>query len=193
MTLLRGHATESNVRQRLEQDLRIALSRLPRLGGMVELEAELGAIGDNTPFADAVDDIQASASREISLATRELVVKHVQRLSTALRRLHDGEYGVCADCAESISPARLHALPEVHICVRCQDALERLGRRSAGSQRSTFAIGEDALAGAASHASLRSSYLPNEEDRDARDEPRVLAAPGYSFVTASGLLGGLGI
>jgi DnaK suppressor protein len=174
MTPLRGHATESNVRQRLEQDLSVALSRLRRLGGMVELEAELGAIGDNTPFADAVDDIQASASREIGLATRELVVKHVQRLSTALRRLHDGEYGVCANCAESISPARLHALPEVHTCARCQDALERLGRRSAGSQRSAFAMGEDVLAGAASYASLPSSYLSNEEDRDARAEPPVL-------------------
>jgi RNA polymerase-binding transcription factor DksA len=192
MTPLGGHATESNVRQRLEQDLSIAFSRLRRLGGVVEFEAQPG-IGDNAPFADAVDDIQASASREISLATRELVVKHVQRLSTALRRLHDGEYGVCADCAESISPARLHALPEVHTCVRCQDALERLGRRSAGRQRSTFAIGEDPLAGPASHASLRSSYLPNEEDRDGREEPRVLDVPGYSFVTASGLLGGLGI
>ena len=116
MTPLR-HATESNVRQCLEQDLSIAFSRLRRLGGMVELEAELGAIGDNTPFAD------------------------------------------------------------VHSYIRCQDALERLGRRSAGSQRSAFAIGEDALAGAPSHASLPSSYLPNKEDRDPREEPRVLAAP----------------
>jgi hypothetical protein len=71
MTPLRAaHATESNVRQRLEQHLSIALSRLRRLGGVVELEARPG-VGDNTPVADAVDDIQASASRKIGLATRE--------------------------------------------------------------------------------------------------------------------------
>ena len=150
MTLL-GHVTESHVSQRLEQDLGIALSRRRRLGGPAELDAEFGAIGGNTPFADVVDDSQASASREISLAPRELVFRHVQRVSTALRRLHEGGYGVCADCAEPISPARLHALPEMHTCVRCQDALERLGRRSAVTPRSAFATVDEAMAGSASH------------------------------------------
>ena len=86
-------------------------------------------IRDNSRFADEVDEIQANENREISFATREMLVERVNRLSAALDRLNDGEYGVCVECAERISPARLHAVPEVQTCVRCQDGIERFARR----------------------------------------------------------------
>ena len=117
------------IRERLEEDLRTAVSRLRQMGGAVAVEDVPGAIGDNSPFADEVDEIQANERREIGFATRELLVGRVNRLSAALDRLNDGEYGTCVECEEPISPARLQALPEVQTCVRCQDRLERLGRQ----------------------------------------------------------------
>jgi len=117
------------IRERLEEDLRTAVGRLRQMGGAVAVEDVPGAIGDNSPFADEVDEIQANERREIGFATRELLVGRVNRLSAALDRLNDGEYGTCVECEEPISPARLQALPEVQTCVRCQDRLERLGRQ----------------------------------------------------------------
>ena len=117
------------IRERLEEDLRTAVGRLRQMGGAVTVEEVPGAIGDNSPFADEVDEIQANERREIGFATRELLVGRVNRLSAALDRLNDGEYGTCVECEEPISPARLQALPEVQTCVRCQDRLERLGRQ----------------------------------------------------------------
>jgi len=117
------------IRERLEEDLRTAVGRLRQMGGAVAVEDVPGAIGDNSPFADEVDEIQANERREIGFATRELLVGWVNRLSAALDRLNDGEYGTCVECEEPISPARLQALPEVQTCVRCQDRLERLGRQ----------------------------------------------------------------
>ncbi len=117
------------IRERLEEDLRTAVGRLRQMGGAVTVEEMPGAIGDNSPFADEVDEIQANERREIGFATRELLVGRVNRLSAALDRLNDGEYGTCVECEEPISPARLQALPEVQTCVQCQDRLERLGRR----------------------------------------------------------------
>jgi adenylosuccinate lyase len=67
-TIVRGNAG-----RRIEQDLDTALSRLRQLGGAVAVMEPPGAIGDNSPFADEVDEIQASASREVGLATRELL------------------------------------------------------------------------------------------------------------------------
>ena len=120
------------IRQRLEHDLHTAIDRLRHLGGTVAVEELLpGPIGVNSPFADEVDEIQASECRDIGCATRELLVGRVNRLSSALDRLDDGEYGTCVECGEAISPARLHAVPEVQTCVRCQDRLERLGRQFA--------------------------------------------------------------
>src|SRR3989441_11276209 len=117
------------IRERLEEDLRTAVSRLRRMGGAVAVEELPGPIGDNSPFADEVDEIQANERREIGFATRELLVDRVNRLSAALDRLKDGEYGTCVECEEPISPARLQAMPEVLTCVRCQDQIERFGRQ----------------------------------------------------------------
>jgi hypothetical protein len=56
----------------------------------VALEERPGAIGINVPFADQVDEIQASEGREIGCATRALLVERVNRLSAGLDRLDAG-------------------------------------------------------------------------------------------------------
>ena len=117
------------IRRKLEADLREAITRLRHMGGGAAEDVP-GAIGDNSPFADEVDEIQANEARELDFATRTLLVERVNRIADALDRLSEGEYGVCVECSEAIAPARLRALPEVQTCVRCQDRLERLDRRS---------------------------------------------------------------
>jgi DnaK suppressor protein len=119
------------VQERLEEELKGAVNRLRRLDGVVALEDLPGVIGDNSPFADEVDEIQANEGREIGFATRTLLIERVHKLETALERLRDGDYGVCVECGEPIAAARLRAMPEVQTCVRCQDRLERYGRQFA--------------------------------------------------------------
>ena len=130
-----------DIKKRLESDLRVAVGRLRQMGGAVAVDELPGAIGDNSPFADEVDEIQACGDREIRFATRELLVDRVNRLSAALERLHHGEYGMCAECEEPISPARLRAMPEVQTCVRCQDRIERLGPQLQSAELDT--VGDD--------------------------------------------------
>jgi RNA polymerase-binding transcription factor len=117
------------IRKQLERDLNAAMARLRHLEGGVAVEDAPRSIGSNRALADEVDEIQASERREIGFATRELIVERVNRLSAALERLSQGQYGTCVECAEPISPARLRALPEVQTCVRCQGRLERVDRR----------------------------------------------------------------
>ena len=113
------------IRKRLEQELRSATARLRQMGVADTLE-ELRPVGESG-FADEVDGIQANEWREIGYATRELLVDRVNRLSSALDRLDEGEYGTCVECGEEIAPARLRVMPEVETCVRCQEQLERYG------------------------------------------------------------------
>ena len=115
------------IRKRLEQELRDATARLRQMGVADSLD-ELRPVGE-TGFADEVDGIQVNEWREIGFATRELLVDRVNRLSSALDRLDNGEYGTCVECGEAIVPARLRVMPEVETCVRCQANLERHGRR----------------------------------------------------------------
>lgn len=152
---------------RIGQDLDAALSRLRQLGGAVRIMELPGTTGGSSAFADEVDQIQVSASRDIGLATRELLQERANRLSAALERLNEGVYGVCVECAERISAARLEAVPEVETCVRCQAGLERLACPSASSRPSVFAPGENETAGEAASPSYGSRLFPDEEDRRA--------------------------
>ena len=114
-----------DIRQRLESELNHTMNRIRQLGGAVAFEESPGALGDNTPLADEVDVIRLNEDREMSFATRSLLVARVNKLAEALERLRGGEYGLCVECGEAIAPARLRAMPEVITCVRCQDRLER--------------------------------------------------------------------
>ncbi len=113
------------IRQRLESELNTTMDRIRQLGGAVVLEEFPGALGDNTPLADEVDVIRLNEDREMSFATRSLLVERANKLAEALERLRGGEYGLCEECGQPIAPARLRAMPEVARCVRCQDRLER--------------------------------------------------------------------
>ena len=117
------------IQERLEEELQGAVNRLRRMDGAVALEDFPGVIGDNSPFADEVDEIQANEGREIGFATRTLLVERVHKLRNALEHLRDGDYGTCVECGEPIAAARLRAVPEVETCVRCQDRIERYGRQ----------------------------------------------------------------
>ncbi len=115
------------IRKRLESELSHTVRRIRRMGGGVILEEFPGA-GEHTPMADEVDLIRLNEDREMSFATRSMLVERANKLAEALERLRGGDYGTCQECEEPIAPARLRAMPEVTTCVRCQDRLERSKR-----------------------------------------------------------------
>lgn len=117
------------LRDRIEKELGSVMDRLRQLGGAVVIEEFPGALGDNSPFSDPTEEVQVQGEREVSFATRSLLVERANRLAEALGRLREGEYGTCEECGEAIAPARLKAMPEVTTCVRCQDKIERSARR----------------------------------------------------------------
>jgi RNA polymerase-binding transcription factor DksA len=157
-----------DVRSRLDRDLKTAVSRLGHLSGAAVVEERPWTIRDSGPCADEVDRLQDNESREVGLATRELLMERVRRLSAALDRLSDGEYGTCAECGDAISAARLHATPEVQTCVRCQDGIERVGRYVDRSGHSVFDPSDAGAMAAASRVSIHALYRPSVDDRDVR-------------------------
>jgi RNA polymerase-binding transcription factor DksA len=153
----------------------MAVSRLRHLGGAAATEELPWSLRDSRSFADEVDGMQVNESREVGLATRELLMKRVNRLSTALDRMSEGAYGTCVECGVAISVTRMRAMPEVQTCVRCQDGIERVGRQPDRNRRSVFDASEDGEMGEASQASVRAPHVPSEADRDVR-VPGILRA-----------------
>ncbi len=49
-------------------------------------------------------------------------------INDALRRIYNGEYGMCESCGQPIARARLEAIPHARLCVPCKSKEERAGR-----------------------------------------------------------------
>ncbi len=102
-------------RERIEKELGSVMDRLRQLGGAVVVEEFPGAIGDNSPVADPADRVQVHEEREITLATRSLLVERANRLAEALERLRKSQDGICeggmAPVIASSEPGTAPALP----------------------------------------------------------------------------------
>ncbi len=79
---------------------------------------------------DIADAAQETVGEIVTVATLERRRHKLAQVDEALCRLAAGRYGLCADCAEPIPPARLRALP---FAVRCCPCQERFERRTGGS------------------------------------------------------------
>jgi DnaK suppressor protein len=158
----------NDIRNRLDHDLKTAVSRLGRLSGTSAIEERPWTIRDSGPSADEVDGLQANESREVGLATRELLMARVKRLSAALDRMSEGAYGTCVECGDAISAGRLRATPEAQTCVRCQDGIERVARHVDRSRHSVFGTSDAGAMAAANQVSIHVPYRPSEDDRNVR-------------------------
>jgi DnaK suppressor protein len=79
--------------------------------------------GPSTETSGVLDDEEHSLDAEeqgVGFSVLELMSHTVQGLETALRRLGAGELGLCSDCRQKISGARLRALPFTDVCLACQ-------------------------------------------------------------------------
>lgn len=81
--------------------------------------------GDNTPWADSLEELQNDMAKNEFLAGREVLVARLKTLSRAEEKVREGTYGVCDSCGKPIPAGRLQAVPGAVHCVRCAEGLER--------------------------------------------------------------------
>ena len=75
--------------------------------------------------ADAMDQVQAAAARELAISSLDRSARWLREIEEALRRLDIGEYGTCLNCEEEIGAKRLRAVPWALLCLRCQELADR--------------------------------------------------------------------
>ena len=65
---------------------------------------------------------QASGNNEvhIQLKLKQTDAKILQAIEEALYRMEKGGYGICRDCGDPISAARLEAIPWTRVCIECK-------------------------------------------------------------------------
>jgi DnaK suppressor protein len=112
-------AKSSEDRKRYEVLNRMLVDR------QTEIRSKLRSLREVLPAEVAqVKDAEEQSMEDFVLgmdfALMEMESETLRRIDEAIQRLEDGTYGVCGDCEEPISEARLKALPFATMCRDCQ-------------------------------------------------------------------------
>lgn len=80
------------------------------------------ASGDLSSYSIHMADMATdSYDREFSLNRASVEQKIVYEIDEALKRIDDGEYGLCLECGGQIVKNRLKAVPYAKLCISCQN------------------------------------------------------------------------
>lgn len=73
---------------------------------------------------DLGDEAQADLEASINITNMSRHLSEIRECMDAIKRLDNGEYGVCVECGEAIELNRLKANPVASRCLSCQSAEE---------------------------------------------------------------------
>jgi len=89
-------------------------------------KSQKDASGDISGYTYHMADVATdNYDREFSLGLASKDRKSLYDLEDALKRIEDGTFGVCEACDSLISKARLKAVPQARLCVKCQEKKEK--------------------------------------------------------------------
>ena len=98
----------------LQHSLKDTLKKSPR-------EAAGDISGYSFHMADvATDTYDREFSLDLASNERELLFE----INESLKRIEDGDFGVCQECKRLIGKRRLKAIPYVCLCLKCQEEKE---------------------------------------------------------------------
>ncbi len=82
-------------------------------------------------MADENDLASVTYDQNFALRLRDRERMLLSKITLALRRIDDGEYGYCAICDDDIDPRRLEVRPVTTLCIDCKEDTERTERTMA--------------------------------------------------------------
>jgi len=86
------------------------------------------------------------ANDEVLASMRLKSVAELREVQAALRRVHDGTYGICRVCGEPIADGRLYSLPQTDCCGDCAAGdMPRRGTRPGAGPRARCAADNEPM------------------------------------------------
>lgn len=68
---------------------------------------------------DSAEQVTQGENDEVLAALKVEARDSIVKIDQALEKVHTGQYGQCSRCGESISSARLLAIPFAEYCIKC--------------------------------------------------------------------------
>jgi DnaK suppressor protein len=82
------------------------------------------ALAESEQISDFTDQATLESDIDMNIHIKERDSKLIIKIKKALERIEDGTYGICDECEEEISEARLKARPVTTVCIDCKRAQE---------------------------------------------------------------------
>ena len=88
----------------------------------IDADQILSETDDNN---DEADMASADYTQSQTLRMRNRSIFYAKKLNNALKKMDNGEYGLCEDCGANIKFQRLIARPTAELCIDCKEEAER--------------------------------------------------------------------
>jgi DnaK suppressor protein len=79
---------------------------------------------DVSELPDEIDQASAEYNQSFIFRLRDREKYYLSKVDKALKKIEEGEFGVCESCGEDISIKRLEARPVTTLCIRCKEEQE---------------------------------------------------------------------
>ncbi|MDA8142079.1 MAG: RNA polymerase-binding protein DksA [Desulfobacteraceae bacterium] len=81
-------------------------------------------VHDGEWAADPVDQASMETDRAYTLRIRDRESHLIKKINAALTKIEEGSFGICENCGEEISLARLKVRPVASHCIQCKTKME---------------------------------------------------------------------
>lgn len=83
---------------------------------------------EGSPFGKREEGASETFELEKRLALEKKLHMALTEINHALEKYASGTYGMCDNCKNPIEPARLEALPQANLCLKCKSKQMRSAR-----------------------------------------------------------------
>ncbi len=112
--------------------LRLKSERARLIKELDELKSNLSTSDERrerSPFGKREEEATEALELEKRLVMEKRIRERLGEVEHALSKCDRNTYGLCDSCGQPIDPARLQALPEANLCLKCK---AQTGRRASG-------------------------------------------------------------
>ncbi len=115
----------------------LEVARLALLGD-VEKSNQSVKESETGQVADISDDAARTYSRQLEGELGEQEWKKLKQVDLAIKKIADGEYGICTQCEKTIPEARLEIVPHTEFCTQCLSDMEKNSKAASINDQNSF-------------------------------------------------------
>ncbi len=99
--------------------------RVDVLGNARRTRSEEAAF-DTDDLPDEFDLANSESAQSLTFRLRDREKWLLGKIDKAIKKIDEGDFGICEDCGEDISTKRLEARPVTPLCIRCKEEQEKV-------------------------------------------------------------------